>query len=780
MRRHAFNLGVALAALVAAVALRWLLEPALQGTLPLVTLFGAVAVAAWVGGYLPGLLVACFGYLACAALFIEPRSGLGLDSPQNLAGMVAYAFTSLIIVALADTTRRARQRAAERLTATRLLASIVESSDDAIVSKTLDGTIRTWNAGACRLFGYSAEEAVGRHISLIIPPDRLSEEEAILRELCAGRRIEHFDTVRVRRDGSLLDVSLTISPIRDERGHVVGASKIARDIGERKRAEAAFQSQNERLRMLSESATSLLATDDVDAMLQGLVARFGPFLGVDSYSNYLVNDEGDELRLVSSMGVPDEVVSNLRQLAFGQAISGMVALRRQPIYAPRIQQSDDPQAQFAKALGIRACICNPLMSENLLLGTLSFASRSRDQFEPDELNLLATISQYVGIAYERLRLLNKLRDADRRKDEFLATLAHELRNPLAPLRNMLEVMKRSSGDDALVMQARDTMERQLKQLVRLVDDLLDISRISQNRLDLRFDSVDLAAVIQQAVEATRPLLEQSEHQLHISVPNEPFYVRADGVRLTQVLSNLLNNACKYTDPKGTIWLTAEKDGTDAVLSVRDTGVGIAADRLNDVFGMFEQIDPSLERSQGGLGIGLTLVKRIVELHGGTIVAASEGPGHGSRFVVRLPGVVQTATKEQRNSEAPPPHLRRRRVLIVDDNVDSAKSLAMLLEMSGHEVHLAHDGQQAIELAEQIRPDVVLLDIGLPKLNGYDACRHIRQQAWGRDVILVAVTGWGHEDDRNKSRNAGFNHHLVKPVDLGMMMKLMSQDGSAAV
>src|SRR5262245_51081381 len=391
---------------------------------------------------------------------------------------------------------------------------------------------------------------------------------------------------------------------------------------------------------------------------------------------------------------------------------------------------------------------------------------------------LATVSQDVT---ERRRLEDDLRklaadlaEADRRKDEFLATLAHELRNSLAPIRNALQII-RLSPERTAREQARTLMERQLGQMVRLVDDLLDVSRISQGKLELRREQVPLAAVIGSAVETSRPLIDHLGHQLTVTLPDQPILVDADPTRLAQVFANLLNNGAKYMDRGGHIWLTAEQQGSDVVVSVKDTGIGIAADQLPCLFQMFSQVEETLERSQGGLGIGLTLVKRLVEMHGGRIEARSEGPGQGSEFVVRLPLVVEAsgplAPAERGEPSAPKSSLR---ILIVDDNRDSADCLGMLLRIMGNDIRTAYDGQRGVDLAGEFRPDVVLLDIGLPKLDGYQACQRIREQAWGQAMVLIAVTGWGQEKDRRRSHEAGFDHHMVKPVDPHALMKLLAE------
>jgi len=367
-----------------------------------------------------------------------------------------------------------------------------------------------------------------------------------------------------------------------------------------------------------------------------------------------------------------------------------------------------------------------------------------------------------------------LRDSDRRKDEFLAILAHELRGPLAPLASMLEVMKRADEDSDVASQARDTMDRQLGHLVRLVDDLLDVGRITSSRLELRKERVDLASVIHRAVESCRPLAEELGHDVTVMLPAEPIDLYADPVRLAQVFNNLLNNACKYTEPRGRIWLTTDRQGSDVVVKVKDSGRGIPSDKLDSIFEMFTQVERALERTQGSLGIGLTLVKRLVEMHGGTVKAFSEGLGRGSEFVVRVPILVE---KRKTPSEAAPLSPQQtptpRRILVVDDSEDSAASLAMLLTIMGNETRTAHDGLEAVDAAERFRPEIVLLDIGLPRLNGYDVAPRIREQPWGKDLVLVAVSGWGQAEDRRKSKDAGFDLHMVKPVNLDGLMKQLA-------
>ena len=392
----------------------------------------------------------------------------------------------------------------------------------------------------------------------------------------------------------------------------------------------------------------------------------------------------------------------------------------------------------------------------------------------------ATISQDITERRQMEDNLRQLADdlskADRRKDEFLATLAHELRNPLAPIRNGLEVMKVADPNSETVERVQVIMERQIVHMVRLVDDLLDMSRISRGKIDLHREWVEMSSIIDQAIETSRPLIDSAGHELTVTQPPQPIYINADLVRLAQVVSNLLTNASKYSEPGGQIWLTVEPQGSDVIVSVKDKGIGISPDMLPHIFDLFTQADGASVRSQGGLGIGLTLVKQLVEMHGGSVRALSQGSDQGSEFVVRLPILIEQpglARSEQTDDKSPHSETRRR-ILIVDDNEDAAWSLELLFQSYGDETQRASDGLAAIKAAEAFRPDIVLLDIGLPRLNGYEVARHIREQSWGKDMLLVALTGWGQQEDRRKSSEAGFNDHMVKPIEHNALTQLLSE------
>jgi len=367
----------------------------------------------------------------------------------------------------------------------------------------------------------------------------------------------------------------------------------------------------------------------------------------------------------------------------------------------------------------------------------------------------------------------ELTEADRRKDEFLAVLAHELRNPLAPIKNSVTMLKARPMPDEQTAWARDAVERQVDLMARLLDDLLDVSSMAREKLELRKERVELAHVVDTAVGRSRPLIDAAGHELTISVPSEPVYVDADPVRLAQVLANLLDNAAKYTERGGHIRLSANVEGRELVISVKDDGIGIAEEHLPRLFDMFAQTTSALRRAQGGLGIGLSLARALVELHGGSVMAYSEGPGRGSEFMVRLP-LARTRMLE-RDAHAPeePAAPAGRRILVADDNHDAAESLAMMLRMGGNDVRTGRDGVEAVTIAQSYHPQVVLLDIGMPRMNGYDAARRIRSEPWGREMMLIALTGWGQDEDKRRAREAGFDHHLTKPVDADELEKLVA-------
>jgi signal transduction histidine kinase len=394
-------------------------------------------------------------------------------------------------------------------------------------------------------------------------------------------------------------------------------------------------------------------------------------------------------------------------------------------------------------------------------------------FDAEDLRVMSNLAKFAAAAYQVVFSLEALQKADHCKDEFLAVLAHELRNPLAPIRSAVQILRHEGAPTAELRSARDVIDRQVGQMTHLIDDLLDVSRISHGRIELRRERVELTEVVRSALEATRPLIESSGHRLDVELPLEPIPLEGDPTRLAQVFSNLLNNAAKYTEPGGHIRLAAERVDHHVRVRVTDSGIGISPAQLPNLFKMFTQGEHSLERAQGGLGIGLGLARSLVEMHGGIIEASSAGPGSGSEFVVSLPIATEAPPAEEpaldSSARADAAHLR---VLVVDDNQDAADSLSTLLQLMGHEVRTAYDGLEAVTAAGSFAPDLVLLDIGLPKLNGYEAARRIREQPGGRDMTLIAVTGWGQDEDQRRSREAGFNLHITKPLDPAILERLL--------
>ncbi|HEY9385200.1 MAG TPA: PAS domain S-box protein [Gemmatimonadales bacterium] len=678
---------------------------------------------------------------------------------HNAAGALVGAVN--VLVDISD-----RKRAEE---AQSKLGAIVESSDDAIIGKTLDGRILSWNAGAQRIFGYTVEEAVGQPITLIIPPERLDEEAGILAKLCAGERVEHYETVRLTKDGRRLDISLTSSPIRNAAGRVIGASKVARDITAKKRDEAALHRLQE---MSIRLATSLNERQILEETLQTAAAIIGAERGLLSVR------KGAEVEIGASLGFEEAFLDTLATVPADQGGRGRCFREGRRVLVGDVESEPELKhwLPLARAAGIRAAYHTPMTTRSgKVLGVLSVhfgTPRTPSEREKDLVDLCAR--QAVDFM-ENARLYNELQEADRTKNDFLATLAHELRNPLAPIRNTVEMLQRSDPPTAPLRSALGVMERQLSHMTRLIDDLLDVSRITQNKLELRKERVELADVLHAAVEASRPLLTERGHDFGVDLPPEPIVLDADLTRLAQVVSNLLNNASKYTESGGRIRLTGRREGREAVITVRDTGIGIPPELQGRIFEMFAQVDRSLERSQGGLGIGLHLAQRLVGMHGGVLSVRSEGAGAGSEFRVRipLPAAASPAAGPEPDTRAPLRAAAPLRILVVDDNRDAADSLALLLGIPGNQVHVAYDGPRAIEMAEEVLPDVILLDIGLPRLNGYATAERIREQPWGKPIVLIALTGWGQQEARQRSQESGFDAHLVKPVDPAALIQQLA-------
>lgn len=540
---------------------------------------------------------------------------------------------------------------------------------------------------------------------------------------------------------------------------------------------AAAEESARRSAFLAEASRALASSLDVEATLEKVAQLATPHLA-DVCLVTLAGETGLGATRCAFSDV--RAGARLRTVADLPLDDGVAQIVSRTVSRGRMQMAGDPGSPGRVLVRLNGeaaddlpdflvgpLLSLPLVARGRTLGALTVAhGPSGRRFSPADITLVEELSGRAAVALDNALLVRDIQEADRRKNEFLAMLAHELRNPLAPVRNAVHVMRmRGEGNPELTW-ARDVIDRQVTHLVRMVDDLLDVSRITRGKIQLSLEPMEVEHVVSRAVETSRPLIEAHNHRLTVSLPEEPLRVKGDGTRLGQVLANLLNNAAKYTPDGGQIELRVTREEGEAVFRVRDSGAGIPREMLTKVFDLFTQVERSLDRSQGGLGIGLTLVQRLVELHGGRVEAFSEGVGKGSEFVVRLPvfdeGMVDAecpASTEAMPAIATITH----RVLVVDDNVDAADSLGMILRLNGHQVAIAHDGPGALAAAESFQPEAVLLDIGLPVLDGYEVARRLRRSDAGAGLLLVAVSGYGQEEDRLRSREAGFDHHLTKPV-----------------
>jgi PAS domain S-box-containing protein len=673
------------------------------------------------------------------------------------------------------------------------LAAVVESSLDAIVSMSLEGRIQSWNAGAAALYGYSADEVLGRSILLIIPEELYAEELQFLERIRAGERIAHFDTVRKAKDGRRLPISLTISPIRDANGAVIGASKIARDISERKLSEKLLATEVEALAKLNELSSRLWRSRTLNEGLDEMLAAVMQLLSADKGNIQLLDRERQVLTIVAHKGFEREFLHFFREVSAEHDFACGSALRhgeRTIIEDIELDRHYEALRPVARAAGYRAVVSTPLIgADGTRLGVASTHFSAVHRPNGQELRRLDLYLRQASDFVQRCQMEEVLRrsqeallEADHRKDEFLALLAHELRNPLAPIRYAIASVKNVPRTSAPRVHAEEVIERQVAHMSRLLDDLLDVSRITMGKFELKKEPTELNAVLDAAVEAARPSLDVKGHALSLDLPAQPVWLLADAVRLTQVFSNLLINAAKYTDAGGRIDMSASVDGGKVTVRVRDNGVGIAREILPRLFVPFFQGDALTWRAEGGLGVGLSLVRGLVTLHGGSIEAFSEGANKGSEFIVHLPASGTPPAQLVRTKPAAhePPAAPALRVLLVDDNRDAADTCATLLELAGQDVRMSYSGRMALEVAEKFHPQLVVLDIGLPDLDGYEVARLIRAAEWGQDTVLVAVTGWGREDDKQRAFAAGFNHHLTKPIagdDLLALLRSLSESAA---
>jgi PAS domain S-box-containing protein len=593
------------------------------------------------------------------------------------------------------------------------------------------GRIMTWNEGAERIKGYSAKDIVGRHFSAFYTQPAIDRgwPEYELKVAAAEGRFED-EGWRVRKDGSRFWASVVITALRDDNGKLLAFSKITRDLTDRKLQEEALRESEERFRLL------------VD--------------GVVDYAIYMLDPHG----IVTSWNAGAQRIT-------GYTREEIVGKHFSRFYRQGDVEAGKPWEELASA---RRRGRNEVEGSSVRKDGSEFWARvvvSALYDATGRLHGYATITQDLT---ER-RHLEALENAAKNVNEFIAVLAHELRNPLAPIRTAVQVMAQAKPGETVQQAMRETIDRQSAQLARILDDMLDISRVARGTLVLERKAVDVADVVRHAVETATPALQAGEHRIDVDLPRTPLVVDGDLHRLSQVVTNLLNNAARYTPPGGRITVTGSAEEGTAVLKVADTGCGIEPEMMERIFDMFVQGRAPLQSARRGLGIGLALARHIAELHHGTLTAYSCGPGKGSEFTLRLPlppGASRTPHDDdaaQRSAGGSARHgaLVAQRVLVVDDNVDAACSLELLLRSLGHETRVAHDGATALQAASDFEPDIVLLDIGMPDLDGYEVARRLRAQRNGRNIRIVAVTGWGQDADRERSREAGFDVHLVKPV-----------------
>jgi PAS domain S-box-containing protein len=658
--------------------------------------------------------------------------------------------------ALRDIQRNLERQVGERTAALReseaaFRAMFEVSSIGKMEADPFTGRFLRVNAAFCRLTGYSEQELLERTFPEIThPEDRDSGIEARNRFVAGDASEFEREKRYVRPDGSVVWALVTLNLVRDAEGQPQRVTGVIQEITKRRQAEAASREYAERERRRAEELEVLMGA--VPAVV---------FISHDPACRSITGNRAayELLRMpvganLSKTSSPYRAPDHFQVFKDGVELSG----------------KELPMQTAARGVDVRD-FEEELRFDN---GASVFLFGNAMPLRDREGRVRGAVGAFMDIT-ARKRIEAKLIEDDRRKDEFLATLAHELRNPLASIRAGLSLLCGADLGDAGAARSCGIMDRQVNHLVRLVDDLLDVSRITSGRIELRKEQVDLATLFSQALEISQPSIEVGGHQVEIELPDEPLILDADPARLAQVFSNLLNNAAKYTEPYGRIRLRGRRQDGEAVVSVIDNGVGIPPEMLPRVFDLFAQVDRNLRRSRGGLGIGLALVRSLVELHGGRVEAHSEGVGLGSEFWVHLPlaAAGSAGASGLEAPEPPPAPSLLSRILIVDDNRDAADSLGMLFESFGATVQAVYGGADALEALEAFHPDVVLLDLGMPGMDGYEVARRIRQRPGSRRLTLIALTGWGQEEDRNRTREAGFDHHLVKPVDLDSLMPLLA-------
>jgi PAS domain S-box-containing protein len=598
------------------------------------------------------------------------------------------------------------------------------------------GRVASWNVGVEHLHGYQASQILGQHFSRFYTAEDLSSgkparelEAAIATGRCAG------EGWRIRRDGTQFWAHAVITTLCDKSGKLRGFALTTRDISDHGRADETLRS------VLDHVIDGIITIDE-----KGTVQSFNP--AAEKIFGYRAA----------------EVVGHNVNMLMPEPYHG-----EHDGYIANYDRTGQP-----KIIGIGREVIGRRSDGSTFPMDLA-VSKFQLQEGRFYTGIIRDITERKRLEQELRRRLTELAETDRRKDEFLAMLAHELRNPLAAISNAVQLTGRF-GDPEQSEWSVKVINRQIKHLARLIDDLLDVSRITRGKIQLRKETVDAAAIFRDVIESVRPVMDERQHVLTVSITAGALWLNADPTRLEQILANLLHNAAKYTDNGGHIWFSAEQDGRDVVIKVKDTGIGIPPEKLAQMFELFAQGDRSLARPEGGLGIGLTLARSLTEMHGGSLSAKSDGPGKGTEFTVRLPASSSPGAAPETEGQRRP-HGNGSRVMVVDDNVELAVGLARLLKLLGHDVQMAHDGPTALDAARSFRPEVVLLDIGLPGLDGYQVAEQLRREGCGRNARIIAITGYGHEEDRRRSREAGFDHHLVKPIDFKSLVTVLADSAA---
>ena len=672
------------------------------------------------------------------------------------------------------------------------LAAIVESSDDAIVSKDLNGIITSWNRAAERMFGYAAQEAIGQSIRLIIPDDHQHEEDLILDRIRRGEAIQHFETIRCRKDQSCIPISVTVSPIRDSAGTVIGASKIARDITERRRAEALAQRVQREAEFVARMAEVLSGPLDYEARLKSFVDLAVPTMA-DWAALDIVEPDGRIRRLAVAHAESDAELGAEIRRRYEDPITPcnarQVIRTGKGVWLPEITDAliaaaangDGTRLDLMKALRVTSCVCVPLTTSHGTFAALTLATtESRREYTADDLRFAEDVASRAALMVDNARAYDELRKASGLKDEFLATLSHELRTPLNAILGYARMLRAGMVTPDKLPRTYETIERNTASLAKMVEDILDVSRVVSGKMRLNMQPVELPLVIHDAVATVLPGAEAKHIRLDTTIDPQVGAVSGDPDRLRQIVWNLLSNAVKFTPKGGRIQVRLERVNSSVEIVVSDTGLGIHHDFLPYIFDRFRQAESGAAREHAGLGLGLAIVRNLVELHGGTVYAASSGEGQGATFRVRLPVRIVHPEREpepervhpRQGDMAPPvsladlPNLSDTHVLAVDDDPDALRLLKEILETVGATVSTATSSHAALDIIVTDRPDVLVADLGMPMMDGFELIRRLRTSdvPAARQIPAAALTAYARSEDRARALKSGFEMHLAKPID----------------